>query len=177
MIAALQKYALEALASLAIGAVLFSCGVVWGTITEQHKEISRQAKADVTALQHVAGIEHKVAAVTQDAGVHQAAQAVKIRTVTQEVIRYVPQLLPADTDQHFPLSDHFVRIIDASITGDTSGISGLAPGVDDSVSPVKAPGAAIILAQDLGECNEAISRVNEMIALDASKKRIYEGAK
>lgn len=163
------------IAVLVAGALAFG-GYQVRTWQDQGAALKADNKV-IVAQGKTASVEHKQAAVTQQIGQQTAAKTQQVRVVTQKVIEYVPQLITPATDHSFPLSDHFVRTLDAAITGDVSGLPVAAAGVDDTASAVAPSAAAPILVDDLGECNEAIDRANAWIEWAQAIKKTTAGAK
>ena len=91
----------DALAAVGIvviaSAAIFVTGVSIGEMRARTACETQAAKAQVVAVQGVRHVEHQAADASQAIGVKTAAETVKIRTVTQQVIRYVPQFIPADS--------------------------------------------------------------------------------
>lgn len=151
-------------------AAIFVTGMSIGEMRGRNACKTEVAKAQLTAMQDVRHVEHQAADASQTIGVKAAGQAQKIRTVTQEVIRYVPQFIPADSRL---LSDGFVRLHDAAATGDTAGLADAAGGMDGALSTIGEAQALPIIAANYGECNEAIARANAWIEWAKAQKSIY----
>jgi hypothetical protein len=70
----------------------------------------------------------------------------------------VPYVITPAVVRHFPLSNGFVRTVDAAITGEADSLAASPGEPDDAASTVAPDAGATILAQDFGICREAIDR-------------------
>jgi len=143
---------------LLIAACLWGSGFFAGTRWEHGKHEVKALSATVAQSEAARATEQKQAAATQTASQKTTAAAVAIHKQTDEVIRYVPYVIPADSVRRYPLSDGFVRVVDAAITGETDRLASSPGRVDDGPSAVTPDAGATILAQNFGICREAIDR-------------------
>lgn len=134
-------------------------------------------KADLKAEQHARAVETAGAKVSADIGVKAEAQAVQIRTVTKEVVRYVPQILTPDVDRQYPLPNGFVSLHDAAITGDLSTLGGTPGEPDDAPSDVAASEAAIVIAANYGACSENAARLTALQDWVRAQQTIMNGGR
>ena len=134
-------------------AIGFVCGCLW-----MHGHAATLAvKTENTAIKSVGKVEGKAADISLAVGQQTAGRVARIQTDTQEVIRYVPQIVTADVVQHYPLSNGFVRAVNAGITGDVQTLAEPAAEPDDAASKVDPADGAAVLAQDFGTCRQAIA--------------------
>ncbi len=126
----------------------------------RHAEL-KAAKAEVKAVTSVLAGEHKTGDAVQAIAVKGANGAAQIRVQTNEVIRLVPQFVTPDVVAGYPLGDGFVRVVNASITGDADALAAAPAGPADTASAVAADDAAQTLVEDFGGCREAYRRDGE----------------
>lgn len=138
-------------------------GFFVGLVAACHHDGAKPLKAEVKAVQTARATEQSQASAVAAVAVKSQAQAVKIVTQTREVIRYVPELITPDVVEHYPLSDSFVRVVNASITGDTTPLAAGAGGPVDTASAVRTDDGAATLAGDFGECREAYRQRDEAV--------------
>jgi hypothetical protein len=118
---------------------------------------TKAAKATTTAVTQARTIEHHQGAVAQAVGQQVAAANTQTQKATNEAVRYVPRLVPMPSDLRYQLSNGWVRVVDASISGDVSGLAKPAAEPDDDPSQVDPASAATTLIQDFGICHQAIT--------------------
>ncbi len=150
---------------LKTGGVCLLTGAVIGMILTvmampHHRE--ETLKVDLKASETARAVEAKGAAVTFAAGERAEAQAVRIRTVTKEIVRRVPQFLTPQVVARYPLPAGFVRVHDAAALGDLSQASGPAAQPDDAPSAVTAADAAGVIAGNYGSCSETATRLSAL---------------
>ncbi len=172
-----RKWLMVGLAILGFTAAAWGLGYVCGALGEQTKEAERVAKATVGAVQGARRVEGHSDAITAAVGAHAAAQAVKIQTVTKEVIRYVPQILTPDIDHRYPLPVGFVRVHDAGVAGDLSTLSKPAGEPDDAPSDVTASEAAVVIAANYGSCAETSGRLIALQDWVNQQQALFDGGK
>lgn len=132
----------------------FFAGAMW---QRTHEKV-QPFKIALAASEGARDTEQKQAVTTQVAVKKTAEAAARIHHETQKVISYVPYVITPDVVRHFPLSNGFVRVVDASITGDVSSLAASPGEPDDAASPVAANRAALTLTQNFGTCRESLDR-------------------
>ncbi|WP_443747253.1 hypothetical protein [Asticcacaulis solisilvae] len=150
---------------LKVGGVCLLTGLVAGMmltvmITPHPRE--QALKIDLKASEQARAVEAEGAAITAASGQKAEARAVHIRTVTREIVRRVPQILPPDVAARYPLPAGFVRLHDAAARGDLPATGGPAAQPDDAPSAVTAADAAAVITGNYGSCSETAARLSAL---------------
>ena len=169
-----RKWLLAALGILGFTSVAWGLGYMCGALGEQNKQAERAATATLAAVQAARVVEGHGDAITAAVGAHAATQAVKIQTVTKEVIIHVPQIITPEVDSRYPLPNGFVRLHDAGVAGDLSTLSQPASEPDDAPSDVAASEAAVIIAANYGSCAETSGRLTALQDWVKDEQKAYD---
>ena len=116
----------------------------------------RQAKQEVKTVTNTVFIERRQAKVTADVGTKSEAKLEKTRTITKEVIRYVPQILP---DRGYVIRNGFVRLHDSAALGDVSRLSDTPAEPDGAPSTVTDTTAIGVIAENYGQYHQCADRL------------------
>jgi hypothetical protein len=163
-------FAAKILLLLGMGAAGFWAGYRW-----QGAEIVRlraeQAVFKANADRIIAEEKARQAKVTEVVVTKYIKGAERIKTVTQEVVREIPVVVPAEYDANCPLPNGWVRLHDAACTGTAPGPASATDGTASGIIPSE---ALKYITNNYGSCHEnaeKLKRLQEWVSLQ------YEGQK
>lgn len=144
----------------------FVSGCIWQGV--------RQAKQEVKTVTNTVFIERQQAKVTADVGAKAEAKLEKTRTITKEIIRYVPQILP---DRGYVIRNGFVRLHDSAALGDVSSLSDTPAEPDDTPSTVTDTTAIGVIAENYGQYHQCTDRLTGLQAWITEQSKVKPVAK
>lgn len=137
---------------LALVFMVFGLGNLSGCTWQK----SHEKKAEVKTITKVVTVERKQDAVSQTVGADTEANLVRTRTITKDIVRYVPQVLP---DRGYVIRNGAVCVHDAAALGNVSGVSGAACQSPDAASGVTDTQAFTVIAENYGTYHECADRL------------------
>ena len=138
------------LASCLVSAAIGGIAAVLLCLTFGEKCEVKQLRLDVKAMDETRTLDIKSDAISKVVGAKAADKIERTRTVTKEIVRYVPQILPGSG---YVIRNGVVRVHDAAALGDSSSLGGSAGAVDDAASsPFTDAELATVVAENYGTC-------------------------
>ena len=129
----------------------------------------KAARAELKAITKVVTVERKQDEVSTNVSTKTEAQLVKTRTITKDIIRYVPQILP---DRGYVIRNGAVCVHDAAAIGNVSGLSDSACKSDDAPSGITDTQAFTTIAENYGAYHECADRLTGLQAWTSEQGKI-----
>lgn len=147
----------------------------WAGYRWQGAEIVRlraeQAVYKANADRIIAEEKARQAKVTEVVVTKYIQGAERVKTVTKEVLREIPVVVPAEYDATCPLPTGWVRLHNAACTGTTPGSATATDGAASGITPSQ---ALATVTDNYGSCHETAERLK---ALQEWVSLQYEGQK
>lgn len=147
---------------LLIGAsAIVGCIYLWGSADAEKANRIKALEADKTALTTQVIDLKKSAQASQEIGAARVESAERIRTITKEITREVPTLLPAAGAAALLLPAGWGLLHDAAATGTPSLLDPASPRRADE-TPIPAADAASTVIANYGSCRDTSDRLTHL---------------